>query len=138
MTRATRWAVPALVALIPLGLMFPAVAQRGGEESAPYVEQAKQTVALIEQGQLNLTDATEMAEKHVRGKALSASSIIQPAEAKTGETDRPGGPAPQEGQVSGKRLIYHITCFVKDKVKLVQVDGLAKKVIENQQPSARR
>lgn len=141
MRRVTRWAVPALVALVPLAMCMPALAQRAGG-SPDNVNQAKAIVALIEQGQLNLADATKLAEQHVKGNALSATCEIKPGAAMPG-ADKPGadkkehprGPSARDGQPTGQHLIYQITCFAKDKVEVVQVDGRTRKVIE---PASKR
>lgn len=132
-----RWGVPSLVLLGSLGLAgWPALAQYGGQPSAGELDRAKEMAALIEQGQMNLRDATAMAEKHCKGTALEARCTIEGAEPQPqpvpapGEPDRPRGPSLQKAQPEGKRLVYEVSCFVKDQLQTVQVDGLSKKVLD--------
>jgi hypothetical protein len=140
-----RWAVPALVGLACVGLVgLPAIAQSGDKPTTPDVSRAKEMAALIEQGQLNLRDATALAEKHAKGTALDVSCTLEPAGPQPlpgapimppGEQsgpDRPkGGPSVQIERSGANRLIYTVSCFAKDQVTTIRVDGLAKKVVES-------
>jgi hypothetical protein len=85
----TRGAFPALVGLLTLGFVIPSIAQRQGDERdtkyrgdsrAPDLNEAKEMAKLIEQGQASLSDATELAERHVNGTALEASCEIRTGE----------------------------------------------------------
>lgn len=129
----------AIVALIPLGIAWPVLAQQHDD-----VQRAKEMAQLIAAGQLNLRDATALAERHVKGTALEAMCNVQgggptkPEEGgKPGKPDKgdkpgkPGGPADESGQeIAGKRLIYEITCFADERIQTVRVDGQAKRVID--------
>lgn len=130
MTRVTRITVPALSALVAAAFILPSLAQRPDKRPPDRVDQAKEKVALIKQGQLDLTEATKLAENHVKGNALSANCEIKPTEDWSKDKERSGGPTQTEDPPIGKRLHYDITCFAKEKVQVVQVDGLAKKVVE--------
>jgi hypothetical protein len=150
MTRlAKRCAVPALVGAVLFGVVgLPAIAQHADKTPAADVNRAKDMAALIEQGQLNLRNATAVAEKHVEGTALVVVCTIQPAEPQM----RPGAPQPptdeqpgperpavapprhgpfaQSAQVGARRLVYSVSCFAHDEIVTVHVDGLTKQVIE--------
>jgi hypothetical protein len=128
MTRVTRWAVPALLALIPFGVALPVLAQAaaGGGDN-----RAKEIATMIEGGQLNLADATQLAERHAKGIALRADCQLVPApQAPAAGANR--GASADQAQPAENRLVYTITCFVKDQeqVQTVRVDGRTKKVIE--------
>jgi hypothetical protein len=137
-----RWTLPITGALVLLVVALPGLAQRPAGRSTDAVR-AKEMAQLIEQGQLNLRDAAAMAEKHVKGIALEATCDIQPGAPSPGErgqpekptADKPGAPTGQEQPketkaAGGKRLLYEIDCFANDRVHTVQVDALAKKVVE--------
>jgi hypothetical protein len=133
MKRVARWATAAVVVLVPLGIILPAI----GEGGSPDVNNAKQMVSLIEQGQLNLADATKIAEKHIKGTALAVNAGIQQGERNPqnpAEREKPGGPGAGAGEEKSysMRVVYDITCFANDKVEMVQVDALTKKVIEKE------
>lgn len=131
MTRVTRWAIPALVALVPLGWGLSALAQRAGEQPAADVNRAKEMTELIEQGQLNLRDAAAVAERHVKGPALEVMCSIEAGGIEP--SDQPKSGAPGEGdpeQVAGKRLVYEVCCFADEKIQAVRVDGLTRKVVD--------
>lgn len=139
MTRTIRWAVPAIAALVPLGFALPSLAQRAGEERPRAAAQAKEKAVnharelaeLIEQGQLNLRDATALAEKHVKGTALEATCDIRLGMVSPEKpAQKPGGPQAEDTRRSGKRLIYEISCFAEDKIMSVRVDGLQRKVVD--------
>ena len=132
-----RWATGALIALVPLAFVgWPVLAQQPCKPPLGEVNRAKEMAALIEQGQLNLRDATAIAEKHVHGVALQAACNIEGAEpapvpkAPPLEPERPRGPSVQKEPSDGKRLIYEISCFAKDRLELVRVDGLTKTVLD--------
>lgn len=131
MKALTVWTAAALLACIPLGIALPVFAQQHED-----VQRARQMAQLIASGQLNLRDATSLAERHVKGTALEAVCDIQAGPAagegdKPGKPDKPGGPAlepaPDDG---GSRLIYEITCFADERIQTVRVDGQAKRVID--------
>ncbi len=136
--KTMRWTLAALIPALALLVILPAVAQRpdgqdrSQEPPGGDVNVAKEIVRLIEAGQLSLTDATELAEKHVDGEALRVICHVVAEDA-----SRPGGdgsrPSPDGAQPAGKRLQYEIACFSKDKDKVqeVRVDGLTKKVSES-------
>lgn len=130
MSRIARWTAGALVAIVPLGIALPALAQRGGAQPSADVNHAKEMVQLIEQGQLSLADATKIAEKHVKGTALSASCQMLMQEGQPGAGGKPGGPSADQAGTAGKRLVYSISCYAGENVHVVQVDGQSKKVIE--------
>jgi len=98
---------------------------------------AKEIITLIKQGQLDLAAATKLAEKHVNGTAIRATCAIRNAEQERGDERTPPGDSAQ-AQPTGRRLVYDITCFAEDKVQLVQVDGLTKRVIERARPQDRQ
>jgi hypothetical protein len=136
-------AAPAIIGLAALGLIgLPALAQQTGKPPAVDVNRAKQMAALIEQGQLNLRDATAMAEKHVKGTALEVTCRIESAEPPSSpspapqpptppvEPGRPGAYSAQTAQPGGQRLIYDVSCFAKDRLQTVRVDGMTKHVID--------
>ncbi len=145
-----RWAFPALLGFAALGLAtLPLRAQSTNQPSAIAVNQAKEMAALIEQGQMNLRDATTLAEKHVKGMALEVTCAVEPTEPqlpsstppRMGEQPQPaperppgerppGGPYAQKEKPGTRRLVYTVSCFAKDQVQSIQVDGLTKKVIE--------
>jgi hypothetical protein len=117
------------VTLVPLGIALPALAQRGADKRPNDVNQAKQMTELIQQGQLSLRDATTVAEKHSKGTALEASVELQAGQVQPERPDaRPGGPTGDQAS-AGARLIYEVTCFADNKLQVVRVDGLEKKVI---------
>jgi hypothetical protein len=127
MNRVIRITVPALVAA---AFILPSLAQRPDKAPADRVDQAKEMVALIKEGQLDLTGATKLAEIHVKGNALNVTCEIRPIEDRSNDKERSGGPSMTGDPPIGKRLLYDITCFAKEKVQVVQVDGLSKKVVE--------
>jgi hypothetical protein len=125
-----------VLSALPLGLVLPVLAQRADERQHPQdVNPAKEIVKLIEQGQLNLVDATKLAEKHAGGHAIRVNCEIRaggqrPEDAqKPAQPGKPGGPSAQVDEPTGKRLIYDITVAAKERVQMVQVDGLTKKVV---------
>lgn len=138
MIRVTRWAVPALVVAIPLGVAWSVMAGSAG--GAAGLERAKEMAQLIQQGQLNLRDATSIAERHVKGTALEVTCNIQPGGTPAGE--RHGNPLGEQAEdpaagekespekIAGSRLVYEVCCFADDKIQAVQVDGMEKKVID--------
>lgn len=91
------------------------------------LSRAKEITALIEQGQMNLRAATEMAEKHAKGIAFEARCEVQSRA--TGDLDR-GGPAPATEMKADRRVVYEVACFAKDHLETVRVDGAAKKVLD--------
>ena len=127
MTRLSRSGLPTLVILVAATLSWPTFAQRG-ESSADDVIRAKEVARLIGQGQLNLRDAAELAEKHVKGVALEAScEVAQPLMGQS----KGDGPGDDTAQASAPRLVYTVHCFANDKILGVQVDGLTRKVIDS-------
>ena len=90
---------------------------------------AKEITALIEQGQLSLRAATEMAEKHTKGIAFEARCEVQSRA--TGDLDRGGpGGATTPDVKADRRLVYEVSCFAKDHLATVRVDAAAKKVLD--------
>lgn len=148
MTRVTRWTLGVVVALVPFGIVLPSIAQRAGEpkQGSSDLDRAKEMAQLIEEGQLTLRDACVMAEKHCKGTALEVRSTIQP-----GATAQPGAPRgePTPGaraededrsdqkDPKGRRLVYQVNCFAKDKLEIVRVDALERKVIGADEPDER-
>jgi hypothetical protein len=125
MIRIAKWTAPFLVALVPLGIALPAHARNeGGDDPG----RAKKMAALIGQGQLKLVDATNLAERHTKGIALSATCEIRTNKPEPASGEKPPGASGAQPAV-GSRLIYSIECFVADKVLVVSVDGLIKTVI---------
>jgi hypothetical protein len=119
--------LPALAALVAATLSWPTFAQRG-ESSTDDVIRAKEMARLIGQGQLNLRDAAEVAEKHVKGVALEAACDISTAP--MGQS-KEGGPGDDAAQASAPRLVYKVNCIAGDKILGVQVDGLTRKVVDS-------
>jgi len=149
MSRLIKWGLPTLVILVPLALVgLPTLAQDYGQQPGKHqpgpvnvdVERAKEMAALIQQGQLNLRDASAMAEKHCKGTALEAKCEIQRGEPrqqpKPPEQPKPRGPSAQEKDKmqkepsTGNRLLYEVSCFAQDKLVTVRIDGLTKAVID--------
>jgi hypothetical protein len=115
----------AAVVVIPLSLLGLHASAQQTEKQRGNVDEARQLTMLMKQGQLNLRDATEIAERHLKGTALEAVANLQPA-------GRPGAENPdaQRGQLAGNKLVYTISLFASEEVKTIRVDGLTKKVIE--------
>jgi hypothetical protein len=132
-----RWAVPALVALGSLSFVWPAWAVYGGEEPTVEVPQAKEIAALIAHGQLNLRDATALAEGHVDGTALAAKCraelIASPAKPEPAGPQHLATPSAQQKPATEKRLVYEVSCFARNTVHTVRIDGLARKVMDVQE-----
>jgi hypothetical protein len=138
MTRIRNWAVPALGALACVGVALPLIAQTGGGK-ADDLSRAKKMAELITTGQLNLRDATALAEKHVKGVALGAECevVIGDAAPPRGQGGGPQDSDPQrdpggEGiqPSAGERIEYQICCFSDGKIQSVRIDGLSKKVVD--------
>jgi hypothetical protein len=168
MKRVNHWAVPVLATLVPLGLVVAVLAQQQpGQKQQPQqpptqqpqpqqptqrgddVSRAKEMSQLISHGQMNLRDATALAEKHCNGTALEATCDIQlgmskpteprerpgPSDAsqeKPGQQPKPGEKAGEQKQ-TGSRLVYGVLCFANDKIHAVRVDGESKKVIDSKE-----
>jgi len=103
------------------------------------VDRAKEMAGLIEKGQMNLRDASSLAEKHVKGTALDAACEIQPGGGglqpmsdDLGAAKPPDKKTESDIKPAERRLVYAITCFSKDRLQKVAVDGLTKKVIDVQ------
>jgi hypothetical protein len=139
---------------LPVGIQSASAQQsdagpRSGA-AANDVNHAKEMASLVAQGQLNLRDATAIAERHVKGTALEASCQIRTTAAQPPRGDRPKpqpeprGPSADDGQqrerqdaggqtqgdAGVKRLVYEVCCFAADKIQVVTVDGLTKGVVE--------
>ncbi len=124
----------ALLAAVPLCIALPVLAQRSAGAD---VERARDIAQLVQQGQLNLRDATALAERHIKGIALEATCTVQAGPEMRPAPGQNRGPQVQEGAQRGqasKRVIYSLTCFAEDKLHVVRVDALAKKVMENKKP----
>ena len=80
---------------------------------------------LIAQGQLSLRAATEIAEKHSKGVALEVRCDLQGTPG-----ERAGNPEPQRTPSASDRLVYSVSCFAKERVETIRVDGQTKKVME--------
>jgi len=109
-------------------LVIPVVAQQLGVAGND-ISRAKEIAGLVAIGQLKLADATALAERQVGGTALDARVDLQ-----TDETGRmpAAGAAPgakQEPPTYGKKLVYDVTIFSKDRIQFIRVDGLNRKVI---------
>lgn len=137
MTRVRTWAIPAL-ALIPLGLGIPLIAQNAKGKSND-VNEAKKMANLITTGQMNLRDATTMAEKHVKGVALEATCEIKSGSPMPPAHGHGGGPQdknakndPQHRSMndSGERLEYQVCCYANGKIQSVRIDGRSKTVLD--------
>ncbi len=131
------WARSAAVVAVGVSLfVLSALAQQPGKEQtndrsqAPELNHAKEMAALIKEGQLNLRDATEIAEKHSKGTALEAKCAAQSAQPGNPNRDVSAKPPEENGDTEGKHLIYEVSCFAGDKLKTIKVDGRTKKVIE--------
>lgn len=122
----------ATIVAVPVGLVAWPVLALGGDDAG----QAREIVKLIEQGQLALPQAVELAEKHSRGRAIGVSCNLQRAaagdEKKPADEKKPGGPSQDAAMTS--RVMYTINCFAKDKVQSITVDGLSKQVTDGKQP----
>jgi hypothetical protein len=117
------------------------------------VTQAKEMAHLIRQGQLNLRDATAIAEKQSSGTALEVVCRIEPTTPLTprmGQTGKPGatrqpgeakkpvqaakaGANREKEDTAGRRLVYEVSCLANGKLQTLRVDGLTKKVLEGTQ-----
>lgn len=135
-----RWTVGGLALLVPLGLVsVQAWSQRQAENPMRDTVQephAKRMAELIKEGQLNLRDATQIAEKHVKGVALQVNCVLQPAgvERAPAGTERGTRDQPLEEQKdrsAGDRLVYSVSCFADERLQTVRVDGQTKRVIDN-------
>lgn len=123
-----RWAAGMAVVLIPLGLLGMHASAQQTEKSEKMrgnVDQAREMAKLIQQGQLNLRDAAEVAERHLKGTALEASAAIEPT-----VRARPGDPGAAKEQPAGQRLVYTVSLFASEELKSIRVDALTKKVID--------
>jgi hypothetical protein len=123
----------ATLVLIASLVGLSAWAQQVGKPPAGDLVRAKEMAALIEQGQLSLRIAAEMAEKHVKGTALEARCDMQSGSSESAERERSGNPSAEKDRPPEKRLVYTVSCFANDKIQTVRVDGLTKKVIEEPQ-----
>lgn len=157
MTRVTRLSFSAAIAIVPVAFLAAAYSQQDPAKppgvpapanqpaSKADMDDAREMAQLMQHGQLNLRDATSLAEKHVKGTALSARCEIQRESPTRAESKHPGGPSANSQDkperrasekqekaagATGNRLVYSIACFANDKVQTVIVDGQAKKVID--------
>lgn len=125
--------VVVVAAVASLGALLPAFAERSGNEKIAEEARAKDIVKLIEQGQLDLTGAARVAEKHIQGRALRASCQLLPAD------DAPNSAPKSKARTDQKnrpmKLVYTITGFSKDQLQVVHVDALKKEVITSEQPN---
>lgn len=140
MSRTGKWAVGAL-ALIPLGLGIPLIAQSAGKPDDR--NRAKTMAELIKAGQLNLADATDLAEQHTRGTALQATCDIVRGDDKSRTRNQPGqGGGPQDRTMQddqrdrdrqpagGERIEYTVCCFADGKIQSVRIDGQSKTILD--------
>ncbi len=153
MNRPHRIVTTALIGLLSACLVLPVLAQNPGERENPKepktpphratsdVTRAREMAQLVMGGQLNLRDATALAEKHVKGTALDVSARIEAGTVEPA-AETPHGPAadaqdnaPQQppggkpDQTGGERIIYEICCFAENKIQEVTIDGLSRKVV---------
>lgn len=120
----SRWGFGGLVLLTALTLVGVQAWSNPETHDTNRNDRAKHMAELIKQGQLNLSQATEIAEKHTNGVALEARCNLEPVTAdRENET-------PQRDPSAGDRLVYSVECFAKEKLSTVRVDGMSKKVIE--------
>lgn len=129
-TRKTAFAAVAALAIVGM-FGLSAWSQQAGQSSHVELNQAKDMAALIQDGQLNLRDATAIAEKHLHGTALQVKCEMEMSSSDAMNHGKSyGAEAKKEGS-SQTRLLYEVSCFTKDKVETVYVDGRSKKVLEN-------
>jgi len=127
--QAVKLAIPVWVFLIVGMVGYPVLG--GHEKIGPgEADAARDKAALIALDQMNLRDATDMAEKAVSGTALQVSCEIQPGlgmptEGKDLQADSTVGQSH-----ASRRLVYQVCCFAKEKLQTVRIDGLTKKVID--------
>lgn len=124
--KSVRWGFGGLVLLMALSLAGVQAWSNPATRDTDRNNHAKHMAALIKQGQLDLRQATEIAEKHTEGVALEARCDMKPV---TGDRAQK---SPQKDPSAGDRLVYSVECFVKEELKTVRVDGLTKKIIEGQ------
>jgi hypothetical protein len=103
MSPVRKWGVPTLVVALPLGMILPVFAQHAREQAGHpnqmgQVADGRQIAKLIEQGQLNMSDATETATRHVKGVAIRAECEVQMGQIEAGERDREQGSADSQSQ----------------------------------------
>jgi hypothetical protein len=122
-----------LPAIVWLGL--PVVTQHAGRPQTGDVNKARQIAALVAQGQMNLRDATDLAEKHVRGTAIEAAGDVVPPLLPPLDPEMRDAPntTSRKSPAAGKRLVYEVRCFARDRVQTVRVDGASRKVIDVQE-----
>ena len=111
-----RWVTGAGVAAISLGIVWAARGERENARTGDDLARAREMVELIQRGQLNLKDATAIAEKRVGGTSLKVTCGIESSD----KTDA----------MAVKRLLYEVTCFAEDKIEIVRVDGLTRDVVD--------
>lgn len=108
-------------------------------DPAPSVDlaKAKEIAALIGRGQLKLQDAGQLAERYAKGVPIDIRCEIEPAAPLTVRSGATAEPPqvqpplqPRPEPSAERRLIYHVSCFAQDKIQIVRVDGLGKKVID--------
>ncbi len=133
MARYIIWACAGLFTLALAGAAAPA--NSGTVDEHDRVDQARKCAQLVQQGQLALKDAIALAEQHLKGTALDAkveikTAVEKPQQPKPAEK-KPGGPNEPTAQPAGDRLMYEVTCVAGDKIHLVRIDGLEKKIVDS-------
>lgn len=127
--QAVRLAIPVWVLLIVGMVGFPVLG--GHEKPRPGdADEAREKAALIVLGQLNLRDATDLAEKSVSGTALQVSCEIQPGLGMPADDKDLSADSTVGQSQASRRLVYQVYCFAKEKLQTVRIDGLTKKVID--------
>jgi hypothetical protein len=140
----SRWLLAGLAIPLAAGMALTTLGQVTGSKSGNDLAKAKEMAELVQKGQLSLREATTIAEEHVKGTALEGSCDIsttmtppaKPAEPKKPDAvEPPKPPEPDQGkgaknQTGEKRLMYEITCFERDRLQVVKVDGMTKKVVD--------
>lgn len=122
-----RWMGPILLTGVPICLFaWSSWAEPSTKPKSEPFNRAKEMTALINQGQLKLRDAAELAEKHVKGIALEVTCDVFPANA-----ERAGKPDAPSKKDAAQRLVYQVSCFGQDKLQTIRVDGLQKRVLSD-------
>jgi hypothetical protein len=134
-----RCIVPTLVVGVPLlvfalsSLAQASVKDKDAAQSLPDdVNRAKEIAELIAKGQMNLPDATAMAEKHHQGTAVQVRCDVALGASHSGlaNEQKERSSANKKG-TTGARLVYDVSCFAKDRLEIVRVDGFAKRVMSD-------
>ncbi len=125
--------IAGMLCVAGLWLALPTAAQENKDFPMDDVTKAREMTKLINEGQLNLRDATALAEKHTKGTAIGAIcdiriGPIEPREKMEPKVPPATSPPPEPERTQSRRLIYDVKCFANERIQTVSVDGLHKTV----------